>query len=297
MHPLNTLLVIVASLLLVTGGISAAEKEQKPQSPFEKINWTKGPAKATMKSIAEVDVPEGYIFTDGPNTRTLMEAMGNLTSGTEVGFLAPTSMVWFVIFRFSEDGYIKDDDKDKLNAASMLKSIKAGTQQSNEERKRRGWPPMNIVGWEQEPKYDPQTQNLEWAIRGESEGEQIVNYNTRILGRKGVMEVKLIVDPDKLATTLPTFKTLLANYSYKGGERYAEYKQGDKLAKYGLAALITGGAVAVAAKTGLLATLILFFKKGWKLIVIGVVAIGAFFKKLIVGRSAPKETESASKPS
>ena len=43
-------------------------------------------------------------------------------------------------------------------------------------------------------------------MRGESEGEQIVNFNTRVLGRKGVMEVKLVVDPDKLSATLPRFQ-------------------------------------------------------------------------------------------
>jgi uncharacterized membrane-anchored protein len=47
-----------------------------------------------------------------------------------------------------------------------------------------------------------------------------------------------------------------------------------------LAALVTGGAAAVALKTGLLGWLILTFKKGAKLIVVAVVAIGAFIKKL-----------------
>ncbi len=168
----------------------------------------------------------------------------------------------------------------------MLAAIKKGNEYGNEQRKKMGAPPLTITGWEQPPKYNEETHNLEWAIRGESEGTPIVNYNTRLLGRKGVMEVSLVVEPDKLTATLPTYQGLLKEYAFLAGQTYAEYKSGDKIAKYGLAALVTGGAVAVAAKTGLLATLVLFFKKGWKLLVIGVVAVGAFFKRLIFGRSS-----------
>ena len=79
------------------------------------------------------------------------------------------------------------------------------------------------------------------------------------------------------------YQALLNDFSYKTGERYAEYRQGDKLAKYGLAALIAGGAAAVAVKTGLFASLILLLKKAWKLVVIAVAAIVAWFKRLING--------------
>jgi len=272
--------------------LAAAEKENADGKDFlASLNWVKGPATASMKTIADIDVPKDFMFTDGEGTRKLMEAVGNLTSGSEVGLLAPTSMVWFIVFRFSDDGYVKDDEKDKLNADKMLQSIKKGTERGNEERKRRGWPVMNIVGWDLNPAYDPATHNLEWAIRGESQGEQIVNHNTRILGRKGVMEVKLVVDPEKYSAVLPEFKQLLTAYNYKAGERYAEYRPGDKLAKYGLAALVTGGAVAVAAKTGLLASIVLFFKKGAKFIIIAVVAVIVALKRFLFGRSAPEKVE------
>lgn len=257
-----------------------AAAEAEAAKFLEGLKWTKGPGTAQIDSIAKINVPEGFMFTDGKGTQKLMERMGNLTSGTEVGFLSPTSMVWFVVFRFSDDGYVKDDEKDKLDAKAMIRSIKEGTEAANEERRSRGWPTMTVVGWEKEPHYDNVTKNLEWAVRGESEGQQVVNYNSRILGRKGVMEAKLICEPEELATTLPEFKSLLAGYEYKEGQRYAEFREGDKVAQYGLAALITGGAVAVAAKTGLLAGLVLFLKKGWKVVVFGLVALGTMIKKI-----------------
>jgi uncharacterized membrane-anchored protein len=195
-------------------------------------------------------------------------------------------MDWFIVFEFDNVGFVKDDDKDKLDADAMLKSIKAGTEQGNERRRKMGAPDLHVVGWEQPPKYNPESHNLEWAIRAESQGEPIVNYNTRLLGRKGVMEVSLVVAPDKMLATLPVFQTLMKDYSFKQGERYAEYKSGDKVAKYGLAALITGGAAAVAYKTGLLGKLGVLFAKAGKFLILGVIAVVAVIKKFFTGRNA-----------
>jgi uncharacterized membrane-anchored protein len=259
---------------------------EKTNSILDKLNLVRGPAKAIMGSVAQVQVPEGYLFSDSKGTRTLLQAMGNPTNGRELGFLAPTNMDWFVVFEFDNIGFVKDDDKDKLDAAAMLKSIKAGTEQSNEQRRKMGAPELHVVGWEQPPKYNPESNNLEWAVRAESQGEPIVNYNTRLLGRKGVMEVSLVVAPDKMSTTLPVFQALMKDYSFKQGERYAEFKSGDKVARYGLAALITGGAAAVAYKTGLLGKLGALFAKAGKFLILGVIAVFAFIRKIFTGRKA-----------
>ena len=195
------------------------------------------------------------------------------------------------MFRFSDVGYVKDDDKDKLDGDKLLKSIREGTEAANKYREKMGAAPLHITGWEIPPRYNEQSHNLEWAIRGESEGSPVINYNTRLLGRKGVMEVKLVMDPEVMNAALPAYQALLKDYSYKQGERYAEYRSGDKLAKYGLAALITGGAAAVAVKTGLFASLVLFFKKAAKLIVIAVVAVFAWIRKLITGRKTQENSQ------
>jgi len=252
---------------------STSMGQEKPPSPLANIKWQKGPSVASLGNIAEVRLPEGFMFAGAGDTRLLMEAMENPTSGSELGLLGPENLDWFVVFEFDEAGYIRDDEKDKLDADAMLKSIRAGNEEGNKERQKRGWATMTIVGWEQPPHYDPATHNLEWAIRGESQGKPVVNYNTRILGRRGVMRATLVTDPGTLAQTLPSFKTVLGGYAFKQGSRYEQYVSGDKVAKYGLTALVTGGAAAVAVKTGL-------FKYLWKLIVVIFIAIGAFFKRV-----------------
>lgn len=287
MFSFKSWMMVMAGLQLALLPVHAGDTN-KDQGHFSGPNWTKGPAKASLKDLAEVQVPEGYVLADAKSTKKILEAMGNPTSGTELGFLAPTSMVWFVVFRFNDTGYVKDDEKDKLDAAEMLDSIKRGTERANERRKEMGAAPLTVVGWEQPPKYNSETHNLEWAIRAESEGRPVINYNTRLLGRKGVMEVKLVIAPEKLEATIPDYQSILQGYSFKQGQTYAEYRSGDKVAKYGLAALVTGGAAVVAVKTGLFAYLLLFAKKAWKLVAVGVAAVASFFKRLINGGRKPR---------
>jgi uncharacterized membrane-anchored protein len=257
------------------------------QKQFRSVQWTHGPAKVTIGDHGEMQLPEGYSYTGSSGAQKMMELMQNPTSGSELGMLIDKEMVIIIVFRFQDIGYVKDADKDKLDAKEILDSIKEGTEASNETRKERGWPPIHIVGWHTQPFYNKETHNLEWCIEGVSEGEKIINYNTRILGRQGVMSANLMVDPGKLNDALPEVKKLLGGYNFVEGKRYSQYVSGDKIAKYGLSALVVGGAVGIAAKTGLLAKLGVLLAKGAKAIIVGLIALGAGIKKLFTRRKDP----------
>lgn len=255
------------------------------QSSKSNLRVLHGPIKAHLGSVAQVDVPAGFVFLDGKSYRAMLKSEGEPISGQEVGWLSATNEDWAVAFEFAEEGYVKDDDKDKLDPDKLLASIKAGNDRANKERVRAGNSPIEVVGWEMPPKYNSDTHNLEWAIRATVEGKPLLNYNTRLLGRKGVMEVVLIVEPAQLQDTLPKFRSLLAGYAYQTGQSYAEYRPGDKVAKYGLGALVVGATAVGAAKLGLFAWVAILFKKGWKLIVLLFAAIAGFFKKLFGRKS------------
>jgi uncharacterized membrane-anchored protein len=263
--------------IVLCAAVCAQDAEPAPaESP---LKWQAGPTVASLGSVAEINVPEGFAFIAGDDTRLLMEAMQNPKSGREVGLLIEKGSDWFILFEFDEVGYVPDDEKAELDATAMLKSIRAGNDAGNKERREKGWPELTITGWELEPRYNDSTKNLEWAIRGESQGSNFVNHNTRLLGREGVMRVTLVADPALLPAAMPQFATLIAGFDYTSGHKYAEFKKGDKMAKYGLTALVVGGASAVAVKSGL-------FKWLWKGLVVAGVAVAAFVKKLISGRSA-----------
>jgi uncharacterized membrane-anchored protein len=256
------------------------------------LQWTVGPGKAQVGNQAELQIPEGTRFTGPDGTRKMLEMMRNPTDGSELGLLTNNAIDWFIIFEFEDIGYVKDAEKEKLDGQEILDSLRKGNEVTNEERKKRGWPPISIVGWHTAPFYNKETNNLEWCIKGASQGRDIVNYNTRILGRGGVMSANLLVAPDQLDATLPNIKTILNGFSYVQGQKYSEWKSGDKIAKYGLSALVVGGAVGVAAKMGFLAKIAASLGKLWKIIILGIVGVLAALKGLIFGK---KKTPPADK--
>jgi uncharacterized membrane-anchored protein len=273
-------LLCMLSICLIIVSPSLANRET---NLIEKTKWQNGPCISDMGNIAEARIPAGYIFTGAEGTRNMMEASQNPPSGKEVGLIGPAELNWFLLFEFDDIGYVRDDEKNSLDAEAMLKSIIAGNNNANRERLKRGWKVMNITGWEQTPRYNSQTHNLEWAIRGESERIPIINYNTRLLGRGGVMSVVLVTDPEELNDTLPRAKNIIDNFTFKQGQTYQEFRNGDKIAEYGLTALVVGGAAAVAVKTGI-------FKWLWKIVVVVFIAIVGLFKSIFY-RIFPKKSE------
>ena len=240
---------------------------------FEGVSWQKGPSVGDLGGNAQVKVPQGYVFAGSADTRTIMEANHNPITGREMGFVAPAGEDWFAVFEFDDVGYVKDDEKDSLDASALLNSIREGTEAGNKERVKRGWPTMTILGWETPPRYNETTHNLEWAIRATSEGAPVINHNTRLLGRGGVMEVTLVTNPATLNETLPKFKTMLQGFEFKEGHKYAQFRAGDRTAAYGLTGLIVGGGTAALVKTGA-------FKWIWKALVAGFAALAALFKRI-----------------
>jgi uncharacterized membrane-anchored protein len=265
----------IASALLACTAVLAEQEPQRVQ-----LDWARGPATAPIGEFAQMKLGDDYIYLDADGTRKLMELTQNPVSGLEQATVAPASdqTSWFLVFEFDKIGYVPDDEKDSLDADAMLTSIREGTEAANKERRERGWTTMQIVGWEEKPHYDPRTNNLSWAIRGQSEdGAQNINRIVKLLGRRGVMTVTLVASPQELAAAVPAVDALLEGYQFRPGHTYAEYVPGtDELARYGLTALVVGGAGAALVKSGLLAKL-------WKPIAVALAALGASLKRLLFG--------------
>jgi uncharacterized membrane-anchored protein len=236
------------------------------------LNWVKGPQKVQLYDLSTLQVPDGYVFLDTADTAKL-QALEKDLGGSNQYFFAPEDFHWQAFFTYRADGYVKDDDK--IDAEAILKNISEGTERANQTRRERGYDEMQVLGWQTRPHYDTQTHHLEWAILGKNKqtNDQVVNFNTRILGRGGVMSVVLVSSPESLSPAISEIKDKLGGFDYQPGQRYAEYKPGDKIAQYGLAALITGGAAAVAVKTGFWKVIVGALVAGWKFIVAGVAAL------------------------
>jgi uncharacterized membrane-anchored protein len=273
-RPSLAALAAAAALLAVPSPLRAQDRDLASRP-----GWTEGPHTGELGEQATIDVPEGYYFLDKAATRAFLLASENVPSGRELGTVVRIAedeggQPWFALFTFSDEGYVDDSDRDAIDADALLRSMKAGTEADNAERAKRGWSPFNLEGWQTRPFYDASTNNLTWAIRGSSPADGVtINHSVRLLGRRGVMSVALVAGDEDLASITGEFDELLSGYAYKPGQRYAEFRKGDKLAGYGLAALIGGGAAAAAVKTG-------FLQKAWKAIVALLIAAVAALRKL-----------------
>lgn len=283
-------------LLLIFLGVSvpAAAQGNDPEAAedpreaaflaaLQELHWVKGPTTVDTVGESQLVIPEGYVFLNEADTAKFLELNENLSDGDEM-MVAPESLEWSAYLSFADEGYVKDDEK--IDADALLKALKDGTEAGNVERRRRGWEELHVVGWAIPPAYNDGTKRLEWATTLQSGGGQGVNFFTKILGRKGHTTVVLVSSPSELSAAESQLNTLLAGYQFKPGHAYADYRPGDKVATYGLAALVLGGAAAVATKKGFWAVIAGFFAAGWKLIVPAVVAIGAGLRRFFSKRSA-----------
>jgi len=267
---ISLITLLFASFLLVFNATAFAADPPK-------VTWIEGPKTVDLGDVAQVTLNKSNIFANASDTKKLMEYMGDPPDQNIVGMIAPDEdyFDWFVIFDYNPVGYVKDDEKNQIDANALLDSIKKATVEANKTRIKNGASALNVIGWSEKPHYDSVTHNLTWAVLGEDAQDKtkIVNYNTRLLGRSGYMSINLVTDPDVLESCKPLVQQIISSYSWKPGKSYAEWVSGDKVAEIGLTALIAGGAGAVAAKTGLLA-------KFWYLLVAGAVAIGGFFMRI-----------------
>lgn len=247
---------------------------------IESFGWTRT-GQVPLGSMAQVSIPKGWRFTGPQGTRDLLKMFDNVPGTSELGMLTTEGLGPWVIFEFEESGYIKDDEKDKLDADALLKNFQEGQEAANVERKKMGIGTLTVTGWAVPPRFNDQTKNLEWALRiMNDEGGESINYNTRLLGRHGVMEVELVCEPEEMATLLPQYQSIMTAFQYTSGNSYAEFREGDKVAKYGLTALIAGGGAVAAAKMGLFAKLAGLLGKLGKGVIVLVVAVLAGIKAL-----------------
>jgi uncharacterized membrane-anchored protein len=256
--------VVVGMLVAPVLARPAPADDAEVASQMRALGWQRGPADGSLGGIATLRIAEGQAFLDGPNTRRFLELTRNPPRD---GRYTLAGDEWFAIFFFEDSGYVRDDEK--LDTDALLKSMQASDEDGNRERKRLGMPAIYTAGWAVPPHYDQATKRLEWGVqlRGE-DGHPLVNYKIRLLGRRGVMHAILVSTPERLDRDVAEFKAALAEYTFVSGERYSEFRAGDRVAEYGLAALVLGGAAAVATKSG-------FLKAFGKLIVVGVAGLGA----------------------
>jgi len=282
-RPLRQLLWVALCIATCAGGQSA------PDSPSHAVNdaaaaaraaLTRGPATVPLRDQATLALPEHFGFVPRQQAAALMRAMGNRTSDDFVGLIVPLGeRGWFISVSYDPSGYIKDGDAKHWDAGKLLQTLKDGTEAANPERVKAGVPALSVTRWIEPPAYSPDSHRLIWSAEARhkdgSDTDPTINYNTYLLGREGYVSLNLVtsaarIDEDKVAA-----RELLGDVNFNSST--------DKIAAYGLAALVAGVAVK---KLGLLALLIATIVKFAKLIALAAAGVFAAVSRWLKSRRA-----------
>jgi len=274
----------------------APDNQQQAQADLvrqvESLGWVRGPAIVPIGDQASLRLPKGVRYLPPEATSKFLQLNGNPPTDHDYTIMSETSG-WFAILEFDPAGYVSD--KEKVDPEALFKQIKSSESDDNAQRKSLGQSGIYLDRWLQPPHYDATTHNLEWGtVLHSGSGAQIINYTSRILGRNGVTKAILVSDPTNFSADLPQYRSTLAGFAYQPDKRYEAHQAGDKVAAYGLGALVAGGAAAAVVKSGLfaglIATVLKFGVAFYKLIAIGAVALLAGLRKRIgrlFGRAVP----------
>jgi uncharacterized membrane-anchored protein len=254
------------------------------QAAFDAM--VRGPSTVPLKNQAQLALPAGYGFVPPKEGAAVMDALGNQTDERFIGLIFPEAdeSSWFATLEYEPSGYIKDDDAKDWDADALLQNLKEGTESANEHRREIGVAEIQVTRWVEKPAYDAQTHRLVWSAEAREKGgkdtDPTVNYNTYVLGREGYVSLNLITNSSTVEADKPSARELLAAVNFNDGKRYSDFNSStDKVAAYGLAALVGGMALK---KLGLLAVLVKFAKP----IIVAVGAAGAAVVKFFKGRNA-----------
>jgi uncharacterized membrane-anchored protein len=292
MHKLPFAALFAALFCLALGSASAAPDNdagthQKAAGDMLAVMFTPQQGKIALPGgIATLDLPPNFRYLDRGDSARLLEAWGNPPGTESLGMIVPAGVnpmspeSWGVVVTYDKDGHVKDDDADGINYTKLLKEMQEGLQEDNAERKKQGYRAMSLVGWAEPPRYDKASHKLYWAKELQSEGEDHhgLNYNIRVLGREGVLVLNAVAGIEQLGQIKSEMQQVTSFTNFTDGNRYTDFNGStDKVAEYGIAALVAGGVAAKLGFFGKLLAMLLVFKK---LIVLGVAALGSIVWKV-----------------
>jgi len=285
--------ILLLTGLLAAAGVHAQDTNALPPELLKTLNSLKyQQGQIDLRNgLATLNVPKDFNFL-GPDDAeiVLVKLWGNPPSKDKpLGLLIPAGMTpassnaWVVTIEYTEDGYVKDNDASKIDYDKLLKQMQQRVADENKARQNQGYQTVTLVGWAEPPHYDAATHKLYWAKDLKFGDDQVdtLNYCIRILGRRGVLELDAVSALGQLDEIHQQAPDILGMVDFKEGNRYADFDpKVDKVAKYGIAALVAGGVLGAAAKFGLLKVIWVAILAAKKFVIIGFVAVVAFFKKL-----------------
>lgn len=289
------MMLLVVILFNFYTAIFAANFDDVLEKQLKSLNYEQGKIKL-QDDIATIDTNKFYFLNQESTRMVLTDVWGNPPQVADgvLGMIVPKTIslgesTWGVIISYEDKGYVSDDDADNMDYDKLFTEMQEASAATNEKRKENGYPEVQLVAWAEKPHYDRNNHKLYWAkeLSFSDQRQHTLNYSVRILGRRGVLQLNAITDIDELENIKPVMDEILINTNFNQGHRYIDFDPKlDKVAGYGIAALIAGVA---ATKLGLFAKIgaILFAFK--KLIIAGIVGFFALISSIFGKKSKRSE--------
>ena len=284
------LLAALPAVLLLAAAAHAAEQGPYPaedalDAEYAKLKWVEEPGRYDLeRSNSALSFAAGRSALLGYDAERLLFLMNGSEFPLTEAVLYDDASDVFVVFEFFDDGYVTDEDWADIDADALLESVREGSESQNEERAKHGIAPMTVTGWRDRPQYDAASNTVRWAIEFDEDGSVTVNAIALKLSRYGYEQLTWVGSGEQYDTMGGLLVTALDNHAFNESYRYADYQDGDKVAAYGLGALVAAVAGAKLGK-GILVALLLFLKKGWILVVLAIGGIIGFIKKRRGGKA------------
>lgn len=241
---------------------------------------------------AQLLVPGGFKFLNRQQSiYVLTDLWGNPADSSILGMLVPENQgvldnnSWVFTISYDEVGYIKDDDANDIDYDDLLKEQQEEFKTANPERISLGYPPIEFIGWASHPHYDSDKKILHWAkeLKFGEDSLNTLNYNLRILGRKGMFMLNAIASMNELGEVEKNIDKIIGSVSFKTGSKYADFDPDvDEVAAWTIGGLVAGK---VLAKAGFFVVLAKF----WKVIALAFMAGGGAIWKFIKGKNKSDE--------
>jgi len=236
---------------------------------------------------AEAEVGGDFYFLGSFDARSVLEDVwGNPPDDTVLGMIFPARYLpvdqesWGIAITYEPMGHVSDADAASYDYTEMLADMKASVRDENDWRRDNGYGTIELVGWAAEPRYDTANHKLYWAEELFFEGApgNTLNYNIRVLGRKGVLNLNFIADMSALPEIEAAMPAVLEMVAFTPGNRHEEFDPAtDQVAEASIGSLISGGGMAEA---GLAIAALVLLKKFWFVLLLPLI----WLKNLFTGR-------------
>ncbi|HEV8513888.1 MAG TPA: DUF2167 domain-containing protein [Cyclobacteriaceae bacterium] len=198
--------------------------------------------------IGSLAVPNDFAYLDPEQAEYVIKDLwGNPKGAGTLGMIVPKDKgvaygnSWAFIITYDSMGHVKDDDADEIDYDQMLKDLKEDISKESENRVKNGFEKYELIGWAAKPYYDKEKKVLHWAKEikfGESETNTL-NYNIRVLGRKGVLVLNAVASIDQLEEVKKNINPILSSFEYSDGNKYSDFNPSiDEVAAWTIGGLV-----------------------------------------------------------